>query len=165
MEQLSIPTYHHIYLHYVEAIYDLWLSRISSLPALTLTLTLDNFDSLPVDMPTRFFAFLYLIQLARATSTNSTTTGCRSCDATSCNYRSVWSLLASCGLTLLICVWHAIHPAVPLPHYRWIHGILYQLTLMLVAFFTPEIMIATAFAEWHEAKQITKRVHSTFPID
>lgn len=108
-------------------------------------------------------AHLYLVQLARAISTNATTTGSPSLDATPfSDYRSVWSLLANCGLTLLICVWHAVHPALPLPHFKWNHVILYRLSLMLLALFTPELLITTAFEEWREAKQITQRVHGAF---
>ncbi|KAG9316868.1 hypothetical protein JVU11DRAFT_2944 [Chiua virens] len=107
------------------------------------------------------FVLHYFASLALATPINSTTTDCPSCDhdATACHTRSVWSLLASCGLTLLICVWHAIHPALPLPHFKWYHIVATRLCLMLVAFIAPEIIIVSAVIEWCEAKRVTKEIH------
>lgn len=111
------------------------------------------------------FTLLYILHFTRATLTNTTTTGCPSCEATSSNYRSLWSLLASCGATLLICVWYTIHPSIPLPGFKWIHVVLYQLSMMLAVFCTPEIMIMAAVDEWHEAKRMTKCAQGMlFPI-
>ena len=110
-------------------------------------------------MPLRLFAFSFLVQLSRADPTNSTTTECPSSDATACDYRSIWSILASCGLTLLICVWHAVHPNVPLPHHKWYHIFSYQSLLMGCAFFVPEVMITEGYSEWYDARQITNLVH------
>lgn len=108
---------------------------------------------------------LSLVQRARSDSTNTTTTVCSSSDAEAFTYRSVWSLLASSGLTLLICVWHAIHPALPLPHFKRFNIALYRFILMLLAFFAPELMIWVAFDEWREAKRITKRARGAFSVD
>ena len=107
----------------------------------------------------RLFAFLFLVKLSRADPTNSTTTECPSSDATACDYRSVWSILASCGLTLLICVWHAVHPNVPLPHYKWYHIFVYRLLLMGSTFFAPEFILLEGYAEWDKAREISKRAH------
>ena len=106
-----------------------------------------------------------LVQLAQAIAMNTITTGCPSCNATSCSYRSVWSILASCGITLLICVWHAVHPTLPLPHHKRIHIFLYRVSLMLLAFFIPEVLVMLAWREWRVAKETTKRFHGAFAID
>ena len=93
------------------------------------------------DMDFRSLAFSFIIQLSQVDPTNSTTSLCPSSDAPACNHRSIWGILASCGLTLLICVWHAVHPNVPLPHYKWYHIFSYRLLLMGGAFFVPVFMV------------------------
>ncbi|KAF8836246.1 hypothetical protein BDN67DRAFT_984058, partial [Paxillus ammoniavirescens] len=46
---------------------------------------------------------------AQAASTNATCE-CPAPNPTSSNYRSVWSILGTCALTLLICIWNAAYP-------------------------------------------------------
>ena len=104
------------------------------------------------------FALLFLVQLTQADPTNSTVSGCPSPDVTACNYRSVWNILASCGLTLFVCVWHAIHPNVPPLFFEPKHVVLHRLCLMLVAFITPEVMVALACDERRKASKVTERV-------
>ena len=66
--------------------------------------------------------------------------------------------MGGCAVTLLVCVWHAIHPDVPPLFFKRGHVFLYRLCLMLVAFITPEVMVALACDEYWEAIKITKRV-------
>ncbi|KIJ08299.1 hypothetical protein PAXINDRAFT_89053 [Paxillus involutus ATCC 200175] len=90
--------------------------------------------------------FSLLVQLAEAASTN-TTSECPAPDATACSYRSVWSILASCGLTVLICTWHAIHPNIVCQETRYTVA-LYRGGLVLSALLVPELTIARACEEW-----------------
>ncbi|KAG9309338.1 hypothetical protein JVU11DRAFT_10830 [Chiua virens] len=103
-------------------------------------------------------ASLFFAEVARAQSANATLS---ECPAIVDDRRSVWSLLANCGLTLLVCVWHAVHPAVPLPHFKWYHVFLYRLALMLSMFVVPELIIEIAFMELYEAKRLTKHIRDS----
>ncbi|KIK74953.1 hypothetical protein PAXRUDRAFT_29122, partial [Paxillus rubicundulus Ve08.2h10] len=58
-----------------------------------------------------------LVQLSEAVSTNATSDS-PAYDATSCSYRSIWSILATCALTLLVCVWNVTYPNI-VPAERW----------------------------------------------
>ncbi|KAG9316867.1 hypothetical protein JVU11DRAFT_2943 [Chiua virens] len=111
-------------------------------------------------MVSPLFTLVYFVPLALAAPTNSTTAACPSCDAshhvTVCNQRSVVVLLTSCGLTLLICVWHAIHPPLPLPCWKWYRILKSRFRFMLVTFITPEVTIASAIEEWCKVKRVTK---------
>ena len=109
-------------------------------------------------MDFRSLAFSFIVQLSGDDPTNLISSWCPSSNA----YRGTWSISASCGLTLVICVWHAVHPNVPLPHHKWYHIFSYRLLLIGCASFVPEFMIAVGFNEWRAAKQITNRVHGAF---
>ena len=54
------------------------------------------------------FYLVHLAQTVHGIDTNSTTSSSPqpSGDGTPC---SIWSILGSCAVTLLICIWHAIH--------------------------------------------------------
>ncbi|KAF8551311.1 hypothetical protein OG21DRAFT_296564 [Imleria badia] len=94
------------------------------------------------------FVFLYLAQLAQGTSTDTTSSICPPPDGTT---RSFWSIVGSCALTLLICVWHAIH--FDLPKEEWYSNLLSKGSLVLAAFFMPEVIIADATEEWWKARR------------
>ncbi|KIJ07828.1 hypothetical protein PAXINDRAFT_102789 [Paxillus involutus ATCC 200175] len=105
--------------------------------------------------------FSHLGQLAEAASTN-TTSAPLACDATSCNYRSVWSVLGSCALMFIIATWNTIHPPVAFNRtwYIRVHG---HARLMLLAFLSPEAFVMRACAEWKYAGMIKQDFHGTFP--
>ncbi|KIJ07202.1 hypothetical protein PAXINDRAFT_103058 [Paxillus involutus ATCC 200175] len=94
-----------------------------------------------------------LVQLVAAASTNTTSSSeCPACNATSCNYRSVWSILGSCALTVFICTWNVIHPNILFRGRR--ASTLYQGTLMLTSLLAPEYAVSRAFTEWMYARKI-----------
>ncbi|KAF8834549.1 hypothetical protein BDN67DRAFT_563213 [Paxillus ammoniavirescens] len=98
--------------------------------------------------------FLLLVQLAEAASTN-TTSESSAPDPTSSNYRSVWSILGTCALTLLICIWNAAYPNIT--HEKsWYKIALYRGALGLSALVTPEITTVRAYTEWRYAGEIEK---------
>ncbi|KAF8843866.1 hypothetical protein BDN67DRAFT_84427 [Paxillus ammoniavirescens] len=94
----------------------------------------------------------FLVQLVEAASTN-TTSECPAPDATSCNSRSVWSILGTCALTLFICTWKAAYPNM-FPEKRWYTVALYRMALGLSALLAPEITTMRAYSEWKEAGKI-----------
>ena len=65
--------------------------------------------------------------------------------------RSVWSILGSCGLTLLICVWQAIHFNLnsDLASVEWFR---ISVVLVLSSFFAPEVVVSAAAYEWAVAR-------------
>ncbi|KAF8843539.1 hypothetical protein BDN67DRAFT_964358 [Paxillus ammoniavirescens] len=103
------------------------------------------------------FASSLLVQLAAAASTN-TSSECPACDVTSSDYRSVWSILGSCALTLVICTWNAIHPNIVFQRKRYTAA-LYRLALILFALVAPEFAVARAYTEWIYAHKIQKDFH------
>ena len=62
---------------------------------------------------------LVLLQTVQLVQGTSTSTACPQLDGTSS--RSIFSILWSCATTLLICVWHAIHPRIPKPRIKQRH--------------------------------------------
>ncbi|KIJ08018.1 hypothetical protein PAXINDRAFT_89486, partial [Paxillus involutus ATCC 200175] len=63
-------------------------------------------------------------------------------DATSCNYRSIWSVLGSCALMFIISTWNTIHPPVVF-HQRWYIAAARQAHFVYLALLIPELLIGT----------------------
>ncbi|KAN0084429.1 hypothetical protein V8E55_007933 [Tylopilus felleus] len=93
-------------------------------------------------------ALAYLTGIVQAVASNSTCPSCPqpACDGTT---RSVWSILGSCALTLLICVWHAIHLNVYSSQAEWLSNLV---LLILAAFFAPEFVVMVASQEFWVAR-------------
>ncbi|KAI9567575.1 hypothetical protein HD554DRAFT_976480 [Boletus coccyginus] len=102
------------------------------------------------------FVFLYLAQIVQGASTDTTSSSCPPTDATS---RSVWSILGSCALTLLICVWQAIHPDIPPHQQRWSKVWQGRLIIVITSFFFPEGMVFVAARQWRDARRKVKEFH------
>ncbi|KAN0094421.1 hypothetical protein V8E55_002708 [Tylopilus felleus] len=96
-----------------------------------------------------FVVFLHLSQVVRGTSLNTTSTTCPQLDGVS--YRSVWSILGTCALTLLICVWRSIHVNVPSLGEEWYRAWGRKGLFVVVSFFVPESVVADATQEWWKA--------------
>ena len=96
------------------------------------------------------FVFLYFSHLVLGASTDTAGSNCPPPDATS---RSVWSILGNCGLTLLICVWHAIHFDVPHPGEGWYVTSKFKCIEVLASFFAPETIVGCAVDEWWNARR------------
>ncbi|KAF8447178.1 hypothetical protein L210DRAFT_894835 [Boletus edulis BED1] len=93
-----------------------------------------------------------LAQLVQETTSNTIySTSCPPPDGTT---RSVWSILGSCALTLLICVWHTIHYDLPRSRKAWYKK---RVGFVLLSFFAPEVVVALASMEWLEACQTVNR--------
>ncbi|KAF8838780.1 hypothetical protein BDN67DRAFT_831702 [Paxillus ammoniavirescens] len=93
-----------------------------------------------------------LVQLAEAAPTN-TTSESPAYDGTACSYRSVWSILATCALTMLICVWNATYPNIVRTE-QWYTIALHRGVLGVVTLLFPEFTTARAVLEWRYAGRI-----------
>ncbi|KAI9451247.1 hypothetical protein F5148DRAFT_986638, partial [Russula earlei] len=61
--------------------------------------------------------------------------------------RSLWDIIRSCAITILLCTWVSVHPNIPSPHERWPRVTVRRIGLMLAALFVPEIVIAWALKQ------------------
>ncbi|KAF8460163.1 hypothetical protein BDZ91DRAFT_664718 [Kalaharituber pfeilii] len=73
--------------------------------------------------------------------------------------RGTFELLISCVLTLVLCVWTAVHPDVPAPNRR---GFWYCLTTrslwLVIGLLAPEYLLWQAIRQYLEARNICKRL-------
>ncbi|KIJ14017.1 hypothetical protein PAXINDRAFT_100368 [Paxillus involutus ATCC 200175] len=98
--------------------------------------------------------FSLLVQLAGAAPTNAASESpAPAPDPASCNYRSVWSILGTCALTLIICIWKTSFPNIMHEPSRY-KVVLYRVGLGLVALVSPEITTVRAYTEWRLAGKI-----------
>lgn len=93
---------------------------------------------------------LYLSQIVQGISIHIPTPSCPPPDATS---RSIWSILGSCALTLLTCVWHAFHPDLPFRVYygQWYGIWAERLSDIAISVAAPEAMVYLAIQQWRRA--------------
>ncbi|KAI9567938.1 hypothetical protein HD554DRAFT_2263930, partial [Boletus coccyginus] len=105
------------------------------------------------------FIFLYLSQIVQGTpSTNTMSSSCPSPDASS---RSIWSILGSCALTMLICIWQAIHPNVPLHEQGWNSLLAWcrRLVFGIITFIALELVVCAAAEEWRDVRRTVQLFH------
>ncbi|KAF8142079.1 hypothetical protein EV363DRAFT_1443990 [Boletus edulis] len=93
--------------------------------------------------------FFYLTQLVQGTPTSITDSSCPPPDGMT---RSIWSILGSCALTLLICVWHAIHFDI-LCDEEWNTVWLLNGLSVVGSFVAPEAIVAYAARDWKRARE------------
>ncbi|KAG2028651.1 hypothetical protein BDR03DRAFT_800700, partial [Suillus americanus] len=79
-----------------------------------------------------------------------------SSDCPSHNTRTLWDIISSCGLTLFVCTWTAIHPDIPGKGEGTINSASRQLLLMFTAFLAPEFVVAWAAWQYLHARQVAK---------
>ncbi|KAI9512039.1 hypothetical protein F5148DRAFT_992934 [Russula earlei] len=71
-------------------------------------------------------------------------------------HRSLWDIIWSCAVTILLCTWVSVHPNIPSPDERWPRVTLRRIGLMLAALFVPEAMIAWALRQRLAAAKLAK---------
>lgn len=74
------------------------------------------------------------------------------------NERGTWDLVVSCVLTLMICVWSALHLNVPTHHSRLRDRNIRRLRWILLGIFAPEVVVSTAFAQYLTARWLLKEI-------
>jgi hypothetical protein len=83
--------------------------------------------------------------------TNTNTTTIPACPELGGSYRSVWNILGSCAVTLVICVWHAVHLDVPEPGEELVITIKKHALFVIGGFLAPEFLIGIAMEQWIRA--------------
>ena len=68
--------------------------------------------------------------------------------------RGTVSLLLSCTLTLILCVWSALHLNVPQPGRGKKYDILLYVRWILMGVFRPEVIVLVAWKQWASAKSL-----------
>jgi hypothetical protein len=72
--------------------------------------------------------------------------------------RGTWDLLYSCGFTILLCVYTAIHLNIPSPDDTQFTFWLKKTKWVAIAILAPEVVVYTAFEQWLHAKQFLSRL-------
>ncbi|KAI9859379.1 MAG: hypothetical protein M1813_006716 [Trichoglossum hirsutum] len=70
--------------------------------------------------------------------------------------RGTWNLLYSCSFTLGLCVWTAIHLNVLPKDDTRVSFWLRKIKWVLLALFTPELVLFSAWQQWHSARTLRK---------
>ncbi|KAF2627558.1 hypothetical protein BU25DRAFT_50081 [Macroventuria anomochaeta] len=76
------------------------------------------------------------------------------------NYRGTWDLIVSCVLTLVICVWSALHLNVPVETSRLRERNSRRLRWVLLGIFAPEVVVSTAFAQFLTARWLRNEIRA-----
>jgi len=71
--------------------------------------------------------------------------------------RSLWDIIRSCALTILLCTWTSVHPNIPSPDERWPRIALRRIGLMLAALIIPEAIIAWALRQRLAATELAEK--------
>lgn len=74
------------------------------------------------------------------------------------NGRGTSSLVISCLLTLVLCVWSALHLNVPMQAETRIHCLVINLRWILTGIYAPELVVFTAWRQWSSAKILGRLV-------
>ncbi|KAG1880156.1 hypothetical protein F4604DRAFT_1679258 [Suillus subluteus] len=86
------------------------------------------------------------------------------CPSPSCNTRTLWDIISSCGLTLFACTWTAIHLDIPDKDERILDTAFRRVVLMLTAFLAPEFVVASAAWQFLHARQVAKDFNEKFSL-
>ena len=77
------------------------------------------------------------------------------------NGRGTWSLLSTCIITILLCVWSAVHLNVP-QREKQISKYWRRCKWLLLGLFAPEVVAYVAWQQWREAKRLRDDVRASF---
>ena len=102
------------------------------------------------------FAFCLLLLFAQSAST--ATPGAEVAWYSAPNYRGTWDLIVSCVLTLVICVWSALHLNVPVETSKLRERNIRRVRWILLGVFAPEVVVSTAFAQYLTARWLRNEI-------
>ncbi|KAG2067386.1 hypothetical protein BDR04DRAFT_1027713, partial [Suillus decipiens] len=77
-------------------------------------------------------------------------------DCPSCNTRTLWNIIWSCGITLFACTWSAIHTNVPGMEEKAFTVHSRRLFTMVMALIAPELMVTWATQQFFSARAAAK---------
>ncbi|KAG1732859.1 uncharacterized protein EDB91DRAFT_1057787 [Suillus paluster] len=102
------------------------------------------------------------MQAAPTTNPNFTSDGSA---ASSCaNYRTLWSIVLTCALTVFACTYSAIHPNIPSPKDSPVRVLLLHLGIMVAALLVPELLAVWALRQWLWARHISTEFRKHFSV-
>ena len=79
------------------------------------------------------------------------------------NGRGTVSLIISCGLTLILCVWSALHLNVPDQRATRVGRLWLSTKWVLAGIYSPELVLFAAWRQWSSARLLQKRVEQSCP--
>ncbi|CAI6339256.1 unnamed protein product [Periconia digitata] len=74
------------------------------------------------------------------------------------NFRGTWDLVVSCVLTLVLCVWSALHLNVPTEHSKLRQRNLKRARWIVLGIFAPELVVSSAFAQFLTASWLRREI-------
>ena len=74
------------------------------------------------------------------------------------NGRGTASLVISCLLTLVLCVWSALHLNVPHRRQSWVGSLFVNCRWIITGVYAPELVVFTAWRQWSSARLLGKLV-------
>lgn len=74
------------------------------------------------------------------------------------NGRGTFSLIISCVLTLILCVWSALHLNVPSNSQTALESLMAQSRWIVTGVYAPELVVFTAWRQWSSAKLLSSLV-------
>ncbi|EIM79895.1 uncharacterized protein STEHIDRAFT_21373, partial [Stereum hirsutum FP-91666 SS1] len=78
--------------------------------------------------------------------------------------RGSFGILSSCVLTLVFCVWTAVHPNVGFQHRPIFHMGESRATLLIIALLSPEVIIYLSWAQNHAVRRLNRQVDTQWTI-
>lgn len=117
-------------------------------------------------MLAHLFFWTLILQLGRAddptTSNNATSSASRLAGyVQDPNGRGTPSLLISCVLTLILCVWSALHLNVPSRNHTPVSDLWLNTRWIITGIYAPELVVFAAWRQWCSAKLLHKLVTET----
>ncbi|EIW83532.1 hypothetical protein CONPUDRAFT_53237 [Coniophora puteana RWD-64-598 SS2] len=79
--------------------------------------------------------------------------------------RSTWDIISSCLLTLLACVYTAVHPNIPSPDDEQLCVFVRQAGIMTLAMIAPELIVVWAIRQWVSAYWLTEQIRIMQAMD
>jgi hypothetical protein len=74
------------------------------------------------------------------------------------NRRGTFQLILSCLLTLVLCVWTAVHLNVPLENATLLHRLATKTKWVLFGVFAPELVVYNAYVQYARARWLDKEM-------
>lgn len=105
-----------------------------------------------------------LIRVAMSTSGNDTATKLVGY-VNEPDGRGTPSLIVSCLLTLVLCVWSALHLNVPSQHATRLDIFLLSLRWIVAGLYSPELVVFAAWRQWSSARMLQKLAEDTMHQD
>jgi len=78
------------------------------------------------------------------------------------NGRGTFGLISSCVLTLVLCVWSALHLNVPATHERLPTIIWRYVRWIIAGVYAPELVVFTAWRQWNSANYLSSAVDESY---